>query len=992
MIYSQNSLTHSFNVIYKAEEYTTKFGLLVTAMSDPFDKTILSGMSIRYSPEPGYLRVDMGTFDYGKYIVQTNKWVDLKFPDIPDDLFETVGVTKLKFRPGFSFRFLPEEETKDRTVVPQIKVSMKLLDGTQKDVYYDLRSKDIAFGLAADTPSVKLDFKENMLVITGFNSVDYSKIIDVVEEAYYTSSDQNNNIDVDDPKYRELNSMNIVLKDDVSYVKLTIDDLGNVVFTSFENPFFQFVLVKNKYLRYYFRRALVNDDTGLTIAKEWGTFIYGYQISEIPTAEHSEVPPVENDGTLTVNEFSDIALSSNVNTTITSNEYGYLQKYHWVELFTNDEFEINQLLDINVQYYQVFGSDFDESYFGMSFTPDKGLSWFYCNTINDIMVARFVSFDPVLTTPISPEIIHYIFSNGLVQEGYETNNDSYVEVTDEDFGYPTYEDYFTDEDKELYEKIKADIDALDNSSYTIAVVDNSYINQLLKQTIVTTQTIPFRVAVTFKYFHDSNLIEFYVKDLTDIDELDCIVGLLETVDAGQSFEVVYRDPVYQRMIPYAEWCDAKPVDIALNASFLANAQSTDTTTQSLSTNSISDNQYPTLDSAIGNTNTTYSFSTLGDDFTESASLTSMKLYSVSFIQSMMLLYDFDYCTVIDTDVLKVAANLITSTGFIYKNICYLDVNQYIEYNLSLPQNATRLMIVPVFDKDVVDTDFMLLINGEKFAPYLELDAKNRDFTDLKIRFIATRKPITIFGFGVLYDVEELGANPLRINNMHNRNIPYFDYTKITYNQELNITQVKNMFKLPIKVSWDIHSDLPDDDTYVEIYMYDNMIYRSPNLGEVDTELLLNTSAIRYDDNYIIDGSLKIPIVFKAINKFGERTVEHAVSISMDTIYNISINDFKYVLVKTITQDQGDDDPDNDVTYYKYMILISIDTNGLENVYFEFWNDYQDPSKGIFKAKATPQIVTIDLLLKEDELPRTTKLYVYTDDKEYEETRTLTISN
>jgi len=990
MIYSESTITHSMNVIYKAEEYTTRFGLLVTAMSDPYDKTILAGMSIRYSPTPGYIRVDMGTFDYGKYVVQTNSWVDIPFPKIPGDMYETIGNAEMKYKPGFSFRFLPEEENKDRSIVTQINLSLELLDYTNKYVSYDLRSKDAAFKMRSDTPSVKIHYFKNKISIMNYASVDTSNIDEYINMSYIISGCQNSITDVDDPQYQEGAEMEILLKDELDYLHLNIDDLGNVEFLRFTTPDWQFTLDQNDFIRYYYRRGLVNGQTGLTIAKQFGVFVYGYQTIENMTDKTASIPPSTDGDTTTVNEFTNILFNSNVITTKTSHEYGYIQRYHWIELFPGDEFPINKLIDISVDYHQLYSADFDESYFGMSFSPDDGLSWFYCNTINDILVARFVSFDPVIATPISPEVIHDILTRGIINKKSSTDDDSYFKVIDDDFGNPTYEDYFTDSDDDKYIHVLHDISALDNTSYSQEIVNNPYINKLLIKSIFVSQSIPFKVAITFKYFHDSNIIKYYAKDVTDIDHLDCIIGLLVTQDSGTSFGVDYRDPVYQRMIPYAEWCDTDPVENSMNMAYLANTQAANSKPGASTLGQGLEGDKDTIDSAIGNTNTTYSFTTLGDMFTESAALTSIKLYTDAFIQSSMLLYDFDYVKSMNTDVYYIKDGVMTTTGFIYKNICYLDKNQYVEYLVELPSDVSRLMLLPVFNRDVVDTDYLLLVNGEKYASFLELSGDNRDFSKAKIRFVATRRKISIFGIGILYDVREQGPDPLRINNGHNRNVPYFDYTKIDYNQNISKTELLNSPRFPINVSWDIHLDDPDDNTYVEIYMYDVMIYRSPNLSENNKELIINTSAVRTDDLYIENLGLVIPIVFKAINKFGERTVEHALTVSLDNVYDVQINDFKYVLTKTIVDDKNNDDPDDDVTYYDYLVLISIDVNHLDNIYYEFWNDKNDASKGVIKSKATPQIISVNLLLREDQLPRETKLKAYSDDGFYLEERTLTI--
>ena len=46
MIYNWAEVKHSFNVIYKEEEHDVRFGILLSAMQDPYHKGILSGMSI----------------------------------------------------------------------------------------------------------------------------------------------------------------------------------------------------------------------------------------------------------------------------------------------------------------------------------------------------------------------------------------------------------------------------------------------------------------------------------------------------------------------------------------------------------------------------------------------------------------------------------------------------------------------------------------------------------------------------------------------------------------------------------------------------------------------------------------------------------------------------------------------------------------------------------------------------------------------------------
>ena len=78
MIYSKYNLNHSFNIMYEAEEHDVKFGLLVSAMQDPFNKTILTGFSL--NDDNGRLRIDNGTFAYDATIVQTYDPIFMPYP------------------------------------------------------------------------------------------------------------------------------------------------------------------------------------------------------------------------------------------------------------------------------------------------------------------------------------------------------------------------------------------------------------------------------------------------------------------------------------------------------------------------------------------------------------------------------------------------------------------------------------------------------------------------------------------------------------------------------------------------------------------------------------------------------------------------------------------------------------------------------------------------------------------------------------------------
>ncbi len=80
MIYNWAEVKHSFNVIYKEEEHDVRFGILLSAMQDPYHKGILSGMSI--SQIKNGFRIDGGTFAYNGYIIQMFQPVLLNFPEI----------------------------------------------------------------------------------------------------------------------------------------------------------------------------------------------------------------------------------------------------------------------------------------------------------------------------------------------------------------------------------------------------------------------------------------------------------------------------------------------------------------------------------------------------------------------------------------------------------------------------------------------------------------------------------------------------------------------------------------------------------------------------------------------------------------------------------------------------------------------------------------------------------------------------------------------
>jgi len=980
MIYRTARLMHSFNVLYQAEEYTTRFGLLVTAMQDPFEKTILSGMSIRRSPlKNNSIRIDMGVFDYGKYIVQTNKWIDIEYPVIPPGNLQTISKPVMVFKPGVSFRFLPDEQTKDYSIVSSFQFKIDEIGSGERNLVYDLKNKETALSLQSDTPSVEFyyDPDENMITIKRFNTVDVSEASKYVLTVSKVSSDTNE-YDMEDPRFKQYNEVEVRLKPEVNFVKIDVDTEGNVKLVKDTYYNYQYVLTPGEFLRVYFRRTLKNNNEGLSIWPEYGTYTYKFYKSEEKEPSKESTYIIGDEITRAFYK-TDIVFNSTVETTRIAYEPGLMQKYHWIELYTLDTYNINKLEDVFVEVRQIYGTDFDESYFGMSFTPDRGLSWFYVNNINDVIIARFVPFDPVVITPIDPKLVHKIFLTGIEQE----------EVPSLITQAEPYSDYYNEEYQDLIDEVSEEINSLDNSGFMFEYVAQQVVSNLLQQTISVAEVVPYKVAVTFMYFHDSNIIEFQIKDVEDISEHDCLIGLLVTTD-GKSFEVEYRDPIYQRMIPYAEWCDSLPQEMMLNASYLTNALSALTG----GTNQIEqdDNGLQSIDTAIGNINTTYNLTQLGKDFVDSAALTSIKLYSKAFLQAQMLLYDFDYLLSIDNDVQNIFNNSFSTNGFVYENIVFLEKYQYAEYKIKLFDDISRLMVVPIYDRNTVDTDYFMLLNGERFAPFLEIDGTNRDFSEITIRFIATKQSMTLFGLGILYDRKTSGPIPLRINNMHNKQRPYFDYTELLYNENLSKQDIEKEEYLTIYVSWDMHSDDPADGTYVDIYVYDKFIYRSHNLSEIRTELKIHTSLLRIDDPmYYTDVYVRVPVVFKATNVYGETSVERSMLFLREPAKYVKFRDVKYLLNNIVVDDQETEDTSDDIKYYNFSILVSVDTYDRDDVIVKIWNDAHDESKGIYQTHIGNEILISNLTLREDELPRIVKVELETEDKSIYDERYLELS-
>ena len=994
MIYSEAKISFGFNVLYQADEYTPKFGLLVTAMSDPFNKTILSGFSIRHSPDNiKAIRIDNGVFDYDKYIVQSYQPVDILIPKVTPPKAGTYVTNRFKLKPGVSFRFLTDEANGDYTIVKSFEFLVDSVHDGKTSMTYSFKDyQTVTLNLTYNTPHVSVSYQDGELHIDGAASIDYTAINSIILNAIQSQTDIRK-FDLDDPDYKSRNKFVIHFdKDNPDYkyyqnsILISVSYLGDVTIYDHKHDFTQYRIVDASWVKIFYRQGLLIDPTvGLTHAREYTP---NHKRHYLDDSNKSVEATSDLDSDNVATAASTINLNHSVVVDRITKEWKLAHRYKWLEAITYDEEYVDYVYDINIKSTQYQGTDFDESYFGVSFSVNAGKTWLYLNDINNILVARFVSLDPVVVTPIDPKILRAIFSNGI-----SDINQDYYPVDPHSFNYTrfdnTLDDYgFTQE----YHDVEQALENLNaDPKYLSHVIGVDFINNLIRDELITITPPPIKIAIVLQYYHDSNLITFQTKDVADLTQYDCIIAILETVN-GLDFDIIYRDSVYQRMIPYAEWNDQTPSDLILNTSQLfvmdpSLRQQFECNSNGALVAKKHDVIKPeALDSTkpgsseyaiVGNFNN-YKFAQLKSELLSAGIRTAVDLYSVAFFESLMLLYDFTYIYQIDK-FMKNAKKTVDSTGLIYKDIIYLRKGERTAFHVTLPHNVTRYMIVPIFSVDVSGTQYILTANGELTMDNVELNARFADISKLEIEFECVEKTMLIMGFAILYDLEEDSPNTLRINNQHNKQAPYLDQYFIEYDDTITLNTMPKDF-IDLYLTYNLHLEDPLDKSVVDIFLYDKFIERYYELAQTKTKIRLPVNELRLNDKkYQTKDELILPFTIRVKNKFGENLYPININFYKKVMCRINIRDYKIFLTK-VDEVQN---PDLTVTkYYNYILVVSPETCHYNNITLLYTKDYNNApnAKIAYPAESTDHLIQISIQYEESDDSKTILLELQNPDK------------
>ena len=994
MIYSEAKISFGFNVMYQADEFTPRFGLLVTAMSDPFDKTILSGFSVRHSPEDiKYIRIDNGVFDYDKYVVQTFRPVDIMIPKVTPPKPETYVTNRFKLKPGVSFRFLTDEANGDYTIVKSFEFLVDSVhDGKTAMTYSFKDNLTVNMNLTYNTPSVLIRYRDGELNIDGASSVNYSAINSVILNAIQAQTDKRK-FDLDNPEYKSRNKFVIHFdKDNPDFkyyqdsILISVGYLGEVTIYDHNHEFTQYRIPDGEWVKIFYRQGLMIDPTvGLTHIREFAPVHDRHYI-------HSNSESVETTSDLDSSNVATVSSTINFNHSVVvdriTREWKLAHRYKWIEVVTYDEEYVDYVYDVNIKSTQYQGTDFDESYFGVSFSVNAGKTWLYLNDINNILVARFVSLDPVVVTPIDPKILRAIFSNGI-----SDINQDYYPVDPHSFNYTrfdnTLDDYgFTQE----YHDVEQALENLNaDPKYLSHVIGVDFINNLIRDELITITPPPIKIAIVLQYYHDSNLITFQTKDVADLTQYDCIIAILETVN-GLDFDIIYRDSVYQRMIPYAEWNDQTPSDLILNTSqlfvmdpslrqqFECNSNGALVAKKhdviqpmNLDSNKPESSEY----AIVGNFNN-YKFAQLKSELLSSGIRTAVDLYSVAFFKSLMLLYDFTYIYQVDK-FMKNVRKTIDSTGLIYKDIVYLRKGEKVFFHVTLPHNVTRYMIVPIFSVDVSGTQYTIKANGELTMDNIELNARLSDISKLEIELECIEKTMLIMGFAVLYDLEEDSPNTLRINNQHNKQAPYLDQYFIEYDDQITLNTFPKDF-LDVYLTYNLHLEDPLDKSVVDIFLYDKFIERYYELAQTKRKITIPVNELKLDDpKYQTKHELVVPFTIRVKNKFGENLYPMNINFYKKSMCMIYIRDYKIFLTRV---DEVQNDDLSVTKYYNYILVVSPETCNYKNITLLYTKDYDNApnDKIAYPADSNDNLIQISIQYEESDESKTILLELQNPDK------------
>ena len=482
MIYSKYNLNHSFNIMYEAEEHDVKFGLLVSAMQDPFHKTILTGFSL--NDDNGRLRIDNGTFAYDATIVQTYDPIFMPYPSSinqteyvlpevetvilppssssrsesefpveyppgytpPEEITHssdsvpgggttstTINNTSVSyifgFTPGLSMRLAPNIDTGEYAIVDSFEIDYLDRDnGDSTSLVYDFHNiANHIYDIQFNKKSVVFKFLDEVTVrVTGFKTI-FNNTLTVDNSSIKNVEDQtirdiqifsNNDLTPTDVEPWIKNEAIIKFNRPNSILNISTDSTGSVFL--YEHSDYSRIqssigFKNNKCAVLFYEDLLIIDQNGLSLMNNVTYVNNKITVTNIVNDDATVNENYDNSYDETLYDKINVSSAISITSKVYSNSYEEVvepikYKYYFLELWSKTEILTRGINGIHVSDSTRYSQHLDESFIGYSLTFTAGKKWLYVNNIDsEVMLLRYPTYDPVLSVPISSEVLNSIF-------------------------------------------------------------------------------------------------------------------------------------------------------------------------------------------------------------------------------------------------------------------------------------------------------------------------------------------------------------------------------------------------------------------------------------------------------------------------------------------------------------------------------------------------------------------------------------------------------